>query len=118
MIESWAEITCKFPSKDQQKWQTLIEGLSNNQHGAYLEEYAEAFGEKAEEMVGYVLDEWEDERGEIDTRPSKISKGKGLICIGGYYAVEPSIQPMMDFLKACGATEVTLADAYGDTWAE
>jgi hypothetical protein len=112
MMESWATITAKFPKKDQPKWQALLEGLAQNQHGAYLEECAEAFGEQAEELVGFVLDEWEEERGEIDTRSSEIYQCKAVIRICGYRAVEASVQPMVNFLNACGATHVDTNEDY------
>ncbi|MDN3648967.1 hypothetical protein QWZ13_08595 [Reinekea marina] len=112
MMESWVTISVQFPVIDQPKWQSLVEGLSSNEHGAYLEEYAEAFSEHAGEMVGYVLDVWEEERGEISTRSSEIFPGRADICIGGFRTVEPSIQPMIKFLKVCGATDVKLHEEY------
>jgi hypothetical protein len=118
MMESRVTISIEFPEANQEKWQALIEGLSSNEHGAYLEEYAEAFGNDAEESIGAVLDVWEEERGEIDTSASEIYTGKGSISIGGFRSVAPSIKPMMDFLNICGATKVELKTAYGDDWAD
>ena len=112
MMESHATITATFPKADQSKWNALVEGLAQNQHGAYLEEYAEAFGDKAEQLVEAVLDVWEQERGEISTNASEIFPGKAVIEINGFRTVEPSVQPMINFLKACGATDIKLEEDY------
>jgi len=111
-MESWATISVKFPVSDQSKWDALVVGLSRNEHGACFEEYAEVFGTKAEEYAGYVLDEWEVERDNIDTRSSEVAKGKAVIRISGYEAVAASVQPMVNFLKVCGATRVAVNKEY------
>jgi hypothetical protein len=106
VLESFATFTLNFNEVDHLKWKALIDGLAQNRQGAYLEEYAEAFGETAVDMVEYLLDVWEEERGEIDTSGSTLSVDKAIIHIAGYGTVEPSVRAMTRFLKACGATQV------------
>jgi hypothetical protein len=98
VLESFATFTLNFNEVDHLKWKALIDGLAQNRQGAYLEEYAD--------MVEYLLDVWEEERGEIDTSGSTLSVDKAIIHIAGYGTVEPSVRAMTRFLKACGATQV------------
>ena len=114
MMQSWATFNIRFPKSDQAKWAALVKGLARNEHGAYLEEYAEAFGPKAGALIGFVLDEWEkeSERDVIQTRSSKVFPGKATIDVGGFRSIEPSVQPMVKFLKACGATDVQVEKQY------
>ena len=109
MIESYATFECTLPESNQAEWHALVEGLAQNKHGAYLEEFAEAFGEAAETALEPLLDIWDEARDEIDTRGSTISEGKATIEMSGYHILEPSIEPMAQFLKACGATEVKVS---------
>jgi len=112
MMESSVTFRFKFSKSDNAKWSPLINGLSRNEHGAYLEEYAESFGENAEALVGDLLDVWEEQRGEINTRGSKIHKQSAVIVMTGFRTVEPSVPPMINFLKACGATDIKLEEDY------
>ncbi|MFQ3231986.1 hypothetical protein [Reinekea sp.] len=106
MIESYATFEIMFDKASQLKWLALVEGLAQNQHGAYLEEFAEVFGEAAKNILEPLLDIWDEARDEIDTRGSTISEGKATIEMSGYHILEPSIEPMTQFLKACGASDV------------
>lgn len=109
MIESYATFECTLPESNQNEWQALVEGLAQNKHGAYLEEYAEAFGEAAEHALEPLLDIWDEARGETDTRGSELKGNQAIIEMSGYRTVEPSIKSMVAFLKACGAIEVKVS---------
>ena len=106
MLESYATLTATIPAADRAKWHALITGLANNQHGAYLEEYAEAFGAAAEQAVEALLDEWEEYRGEMDTRGSTLKGDTVVVQLAGYRGVEASLPEFIAFLKACGASNV------------
>ena len=115
MMESRAEFQFEIEGK-QTEWSALIEGLAQNKHGAYFEEYAEAFGRAAEDAAEAVLDAWEvGERGEIDSSGSSINGNRGQIVLFGFRALEASVGVFKEFLEACGAKNLKVISDL-DSW--
>jgi len=111
MMQSWLYINFTVNSHLAQ-WQQLVSGLSRNQHGAFLEEYAEPFGPEAMDRVERLLDVWEIERGEVDTRQSTYQDNRIQLVVGGYRVVEQSKPLLIDFLMCCGAQQIEIVEAY------
>ena len=99
----------RVPQTDHEKWVILIQGLCNEEFGAYLEERVEPFWETAESALADLMDTWEKFRDfplfdDYEQNENKIS----FTVVGGYGLPE-EVAKLQRLFSLCGA-DVNVTD--------
>lgn len=105
MSEMTATFRFTAAPEQAQHWQVLLQGMANDELGAYMEERVEPFGEAAKQALEHFLDEWEHMHISYCDYKHQDKDGVHRFSItmeGGGYA-DLCLPDFVALLEACGA---------------
>ena len=99
----------RVPQADHEKWVTLIQGLCNEEFGAYLEERVEPFGEAAESALSDLMDTWEKFRDFPSFDDYEQNENNISFTVAGGYGLPEEVAKLQQLFSLCGA-QVNVTD--------
>ena len=108
MSEMTATFTFTAPADQSKYWQVLLQGMANEELGAYMEDRVEPFGEAAERALEHFLDEYEDFHLSYYGYKHQVKKGVHhfAITMQGGGSATLCLKDFIALLTACGAENI------------
>lgn len=95
-------VQCEFSG--QRQLEILLSGLCKGELGAYIEERAEPFGDRAEAVAERMLDDWDSRNSSPNFESfTKRETSMEFTMVSGY-AIENDIAMLTELITLCGAS--------------
>ena len=104
MSEHIIDFELKIEKAQVKLWEILLQGLCNEELGAYFEERIEPFGEQAEAALEKILDDWDERNAPPSFANYQRTGCKVHFSIIAGRGVRDDINCIKSLFSLCGAT--------------